>query len=72
MVNCFKENLSFVISKEQNAFVYGEFETMHFLNSCQSRYNNLMALKLDMNKVYDHVEWSFVEMMMLHMGFDCK
>lgn len=31
-----------------------------------------MSVKLDMSKVYDKVEWKFLEQVMLRLGFDSR
>ncbi|XP_016193039.1 uncharacterized protein LOC107633966 [Arachis ipaensis] len=66
-----------IISMNQSAFIKGRLisdniliahEFMHYLKN--KRHGNFdMALKLDMSKSYDRVEWSFVWKMLKRMGF---
>ena len=46
------------------------FETLHYLQKYNSRTHDFMAMKLDMNKAYDRVEWTFLEEIMTKMGFN--
>ena len=48
------------------------FETLHSMHKYNSKKLGLMALKLDMSKAYDGVEWSFQEELMRKMGFNEK
>ena len=48
------------------------FETMHYLNQKTCDKVGEMALKLDMSKAFDRVEWRCLEGIMLKMGFDTK
>lgn len=41
----------------------------HYIHKRSSGSNGLMALKLDISKAYDHVEWKFLEAMMHRMGY---
>ena len=74
-----KSFLPISISESQAAFVPGRqildnvdiaHEFMHHLNNCRKGNDGFLALKLDMSKAYDRVEWSFVEQMLKKMGFD--
>jgi hypothetical protein len=68
-----------VISPSQSAFVPGHlisdnilvaYEITHFLLNKREGDLGYAALKLDMSKAYDRVEWDFLEKMMRRMGFD--
>ncbi|KAL0453910.1 UNVERIFIED_CONTAM: hypothetical protein Slati_1369100 [Sesamum latifolium] len=75
--NWLKGLLDKIISSAQSAFVPGRlitdnillaFELNHFLNSKSKGGSRWMALKLDVSKAYDKVEWSFLEQLAEHEG----
>ena len=46
------------------------FETLHYMRNHRAGKIGYMALKLDMSKAYDRVEWEFMEKVMRKMGFN--
>ena len=48
------------------------FETLHYMKHHQLGKTGFMALKLDMSKAYDRVEWGFMEGLLQKMGFHEK
>lgn len=78
MANRLKEVLKVIISPTESAFVpWGlitdniviGFECIHAVNNRNKGREGLMALKLDMSKAYDRVEWCFLRSMMISLGF---
>ena len=70
-----------IISENQSAFISERlitnnvlvtFELMHYLDHKKQGKESFMAVKLDMSKAYDRVEWVFVEKVMRQLGFHGK
>jgi hypothetical protein len=77
LANRLKSILDELISPNQSAFVPGRlisdntivaYEMSHFMRRRRSEKKCYMAVKLDMSKAYDRVEWSFLEATMLRLG----
>ena len=45
------------------------FETIHYLKNLRNGKNAQMVVKLDMSKVYNRVEWDYLQAIMLNLGF---
>uniref|UniRef100_A0A803PUH4 Reverse transcriptase n=1 Tax=Cannabis sativa TaxID=3483 RepID=A0A803PUH4_CANSA len=74
-----KHSLAQAISEEQSAFVGGRliqdnaiigFESLHCMKKRRFGNGRKMALKLDMSKAYDRVEWGFLITMMRGLGYE--
>ena len=79
IANRLKKILPAIISDTQSAFVHGRlitdnilvaFETMHHINMKKGGTKGEMALKLDMSKAYDKVEWGCIDKIMEKLGFE--
>jgi hypothetical protein len=45
------------------------YELTHYLNQRRRWRNGVAAIKLDMSKAYDRVEWHFLQVMLQRLGF---
>ena len=81
VANRLKVILPTVISENQSAFMANRlitdnilvaFEVMHHISQRKGNLKEEMALKLDMSKAYDRVEWGGLEQIMNRMGFHPK
>ncbi|XP_062103683.1 uncharacterized protein LOC133814782 [Humulus lupulus] len=78
LANRMKNIMTDIISDNQSAFIPGRlisdnimvsYEVMHYLKRKTSGKVGYMALKLDMSKAYDRVEWAFLGAIMARLGF---
>lgn len=78
LANRLKPLLNSLISKAQSAFVPNRlisdnimlaFKAQHFFKRKTQGKNGFSALKLDLSKAFDRVEWSYLRSIMLKMGF---
>lgn len=78
LVNRLKSVLTKLISWSQSAFIPGRliidnimvaYELLHTMHSRKKGREGCMAIKLDMSKPYDRVEWEFLEAMLVTLGF---
>ena len=78
LANGLKKILPQLISPTQSAFVPGRlitdnilvaYKTLHIMHRCKKGKKRSLALKLDISKAYDRVEWAFLKSIMVKMGF---
>ncbi|XP_050222755.1 uncharacterized protein LOC126672846 [Mercurialis annua] len=78
MTTRLKHIMSQIISSSQSAFLESRLisdnilvahELMHFLKNRRNVQRQDMAIKLDLSKAYDRVEWGYLRHMLFRLGF---
>ena len=78
LANRLNKLLPLLVLENQSAFQEGKmitdnilmaFETLHYMKHHQLRKTSFMALKLDMSKAYNRVEWSFLKGLLQKLVF---
>lgn len=78
LANSLKRILPKIISLSQSAFVLGRlivdnvlvaFELIHYMKWKNRGNYAFVALKIDINKVYDKIDWSYLKLILIRMGF---
>ncbi|KAF7822290.1 reverse transcriptase [Senna tora] len=78
MVNRLRNLLPKLVSEQQRAFMKGRLiqdniviahEVYHYLKNRANGGRFELAMKIDMAKAYDRVEWDFLEQVLLKLGF---
>ena len=81
LANRLQKILPGIISEEQSAFVPGRnitdnvlvaFELLHYMKRKNGGQEGEIALKLDISKAYDRVNWAYLRSQMQYMGFFAK
>jgi hypothetical protein len=81
LVNRLRPHLHGLISETQSAFIPGRlisdnaliaFECFHAIQRNKNPSDSFCAYKLDLSKAYDRVDWSFLEGLLLKLGFNDK
>ena len=81
LANRLQKILPGIISEEQSAFVPGRnitdnvlvaFELLHYMKRKNGGQEGEIALKLDISKAYDRVNWAYLRSRMQYMGFSAK